>query len=1251
MEPFRTEDHERFFGRDDLVRELLAATGCAEASDDDPGDTGDHPVVLVGSSGVGKSSLLRAGLLAGLDRAHEADPASPWPAVLLPAPGARPLRALAERLEAATGTPRAEVERHLSAGRLPVAASRPGGCAVLVIDQFEEVFTQCTDPEERDRFIRAVCGGRSTAAGRIRVVLGLRADHYGSCLAHPDLMRALRAGQVTVAPMDDAGLRAAIEQPARDNGLVLQPGLTDLLLRDLREGSGSDLGTALPFLAHALRSTWHRRLGHTLTLVGYQATGGIWQSVTRTAEEIHDALEEPGRLALRELLLRMVHLGGSAGAVPGRIDLGEATRGRSEVERQLLALLLDRLTRARLVTVDDSGARIAHEALLRAWPRLRQWIDEDRAGLIVRQQLADATDVWHLAGRDPAFCYRGVRLAAAREWAADVRHEHLLRAADREFLAASIQAQEAEQARERRRVRRLRQILASLALVLALSVLATAVAIQQRSNARHSGQAATVRQLEAAAVSAIGTDPRSALLLGVSAYRRDPSPASRAALLDVMAATQFSGAIEDLPNLVGTLAYSGDGRMLVVGTGEGTTQLWDVSRPDHRRRLAEVVPHGKPSFLQTVMACWLDPSGQRLSLLGRDGVLGMFDLADPAHPVGLGSVPVRPGNIAVQAGGFSPDGHTLVAVLAGAPSATGAAAGTSVPVVWAVGDRDHPAEVGRLSQLAAHSGPLKSVTFALDGRLVALGWQDGTTELWDLTDRAHPVRRSVLEPTGRPAVLAVAFSPDGRTLATGTDDAQARLWDLRDLAQPRQTAVLGGHNGAISAVAFGPDGRSLATASMDRSVVLWDVTGARTASRAAVMSGHRSGVRAVAFAPDGRTLASGDNDAVLLWSLTDRLVPVRSAQPIVGNAPSYQSPYTSLRFSTLDPTGSLLATWDADGRPVLTLLTGRSAGQDAGTVDVPGTPRVAFSRDGRTLAAGARDGTVTVWDVAHPAAPMTTSRFHPAGPARTITQLSLSSDGTLVAVGVLEGPATVWDISDRGHPVQLASLVGRSAAGCTPQFSPRGHLLACGGDLYDLADPRRPVMRTSLRDPDHPGLRLSGTIAFSPVADLLAIHPFWASAYLFDVSAPARPRFRAHVHAEVPVPVMTFSPEGRILAAADGGDEIVLWDVTFPAQPHRVAAVTLQSYPRGTAFADHGNTLVTYDEYGNVVRWNIAALRAALDDPVGRACRLVAGNPTRAQWSSIAPGVPFGRICPAFPAEPEGVPPLLGSRSSPIPAG
>lgn len=333
MEPFRAEDHAHFFGREDVTERLLDAV-CDPAAD-------GRPLVLVGSSGAGKSSLLRAGLLAGLDHRYGAGRSgTPWPVLLLPAPGPHPLRALAERWAQATGRPADEVHGALAAGReLPAPLPGLRACRLLVVDQFEEVFTRCTDPEERTRFVRLLCATGDGPAVRPRVVLGLRADHYGSCLAHPELVRALERGQFTVPPMGEEALRAAVERPARAAGLTLEDGLTDRLLTDLRQDSGPDEAqeaTALPFLAHALRETWLRRSGAVLTLAGYQATGGIRQSVATTTEALYQELDEPARAALRELLLRMVQLTVSAEVVRRHVELPGLLAGRPEEDQRLI---------------------------------------------------------------------------------------------------------------------------------------------------------------------------------------------------------------------------------------------------------------------------------------------------------------------------------------------------------------------------------------------------------------------------------------------------------------------------------------------------------------------------------------------------------------------------------------------------------------------------------------------------------------------------------------------------------------------------------------------------------------------------------------------------------------------------------------------------------------------------------------------------------------------------------------------------
>ncbi|HKN55626.1 MAG TPA: XRE family transcriptional regulator, partial [Amycolatopsis sp.] len=342
------------------------------------------PLVVIGASGAGKSSVLHAGLrpalAGGVLPVHGS---ASWP-VLVMTPTADPVGALSERAAKLLGSDVAELadsvrSRHW--GSALRTALGPGRARlVVVVDQFEEVFTLCADEAERRDFIAALCD-RSGAA---LVVLGVRADFYSRCLAYPELLEAVQNNQFVVDTMSDAELVEAITGPARAGGLELEPGLVEVLLRDL----GPRRDSMLPLLSHALLTTWQQRTGNRLTVAGYQLTGGIHGAVAATAERVYASFDDDGRQAVRRLLLQLVNVGED-----------EDTRRRGDRDRLAgsggpSAAALDALAEARLVTLDRSAVQITHEALLRAWPRLRDWIEADRTGLRIRQRLTEAAESW-----------------------------------------------------------------------------------------------------------------------------------------------------------------------------------------------------------------------------------------------------------------------------------------------------------------------------------------------------------------------------------------------------------------------------------------------------------------------------------------------------------------------------------------------------------------------------------------------------------------------------------------------------------------------------------------------------------------------------------------------------------------------------------------------------------------------------------------------------------------------------------------
>ena len=401
-----------------------------------------------------------------------------------------------------------------------------GAVPALVVDQCEEVVTLCDDPAQRGMFFAALAAD----AGRGALVIALRADRLGELSAHPAFARLVEPGLHLLSAMSEPDLRAAIEGPARQAGLLLEPGLVDLLVREVEAEPG-----ALPLLSHALHQTWQRREGPTLTVEGYQQTGGIRGSVAQSAEAVYDQVPEDQRPLLRDLLLRLVSPTPEGEPVRSRVPRRTVT---TDVEHEHL---LELLVTARLVTSDDATVELAHESLVQAWPRLRSWLDDDVEGQRVMRHLALTADGWDNMGRPDSELYRGARLAQALDWRARVDPD--LTPAERAFLDTSAEREQsetravAERARHQaRQNRRLRGLLAGAAVLLVVAMLAGVLAARQ---ARRADRAAVVAERNAVAADArrvgaqalVSEDLDHSFLLAVEAVRLDDTPDTRANLL------------------------------------------------------------------------------------------------------------------------------------------------------------------------------------------------------------------------------------------------------------------------------------------------------------------------------------------------------------------------------------------------------------------------------------------------------------------------------------------------------------------------------------------------------------------------------------------------------------------------------------------------------------------------------------------------------------------------------------------------
>ena len=1077
-------------------------------------------LAVVGASGSGKSSLVRAGLVPGLRwNKKSAD----WHIYIL-TPTVHPLENLAITLTSedesvtAASTLMDDLSRDPRSLQLFVKRQLENPTFVLlVIDQFEETFALCHTERERASFIENLLTAASEAEGPVIVLITLRADFYAHCAHYIHLREALAQNQEYIGAMSEEELRRAIEEPARRGRWELEPGLVDLLLRDVGHEPG-----ALPLLSHALLETWQRRRGRTMTMSGYASSGGVRGAIAETAETVFiDQFTNEQRSIARRIFLRLTELGDeiSAADTRRRATFNELILKPEEAIRTQMVLKV--LADARLIITSEDSAEVAHEALIREWPTLRGWLEDNREGLRLHRQLTEAAHEWLGLDYTPDTLYRGARLAQAREWAAT--HAEEMNMLERDFLAASIEASEREFAeREAQRQRELEavQIAAeaqrqraeaekqraeseskraeeqvrtaqqlrkralylagafTVALVMAMTALFLgAQAREAATNAQAQQHIATSRELAAASISNLEVDPERSILLALEALGLNYTIEADDALHRAVQASRVKLVVPaHEPGAPMMVALSPDGSQFVSAAADGLVKMWDMETGEQLLRF--------DGFFAAY-----SPDGKRLAIVLPNRTVKMIDLATGKEIPLTGQVDA---NFAIA---FSSDSSRLVTI-----------AGDNTPKIWEV-------KTGReLVALPGHSDFVSSVVFNSTGTRLLTASDDGTARVWD-TDTGE----QLLSLSDHPAwVVGAEYSPNGGRVATISGN-EAYIWDS---ASEERLLTLAGHQNSVSAVAFSPDGARLATSGLDRKIIIWDVT---TGSELFRLSGHAGEVIDVEFSRDGEHLLSSSKDGtVRVWDVgpTRELLTI----PAQGSSGQVALNMEGTHLTTTDETGSIKI-WDThSGSELITLSQSGTKVSD-----------VSFDRQGTRIFAADEDGNVKVWD-SRTGAELAVISGHTAA----LSAIGISTDGNHLATASHDYSVKLWDISSKKIGKTPLLTLAHSSSVFSVAFDPKDRILATGGQegnviLWDIATGDE--IRVLRGHADY-----VTAIAFKPDGTRIATSSWDGTAKVWD-SVTGQELFTLGSHTGA-VTSIAFSPDGTRIATASEDGTAKLWDAS-----------------------------------------------------------------------------------------------------------
>ncbi|XWK91185.1 MAG: caspase family protein [Phormidium sp.] len=1109
----KPEDAKVFYGRNTLTKELISRI-----------ENKHRFITVLGASGSGKSSLLRAGLLYQLKLGQEIPGSDSWIYLEPFTPQGNPL----ENLEAALG--KGTGEKGLGTGeefnsrfqptlaislRIDSQAGSLGGVqpidsqagslegvppidsqagslegvqpVVMVIDQFEEAFTMCDETQRQEFFNHLIELNQNNP--NLYIIMGMRSDFRSRLREHPQLTERIEKPYINVGHLNREEIEEAIVKPAELVGLGIEGALKQQIINDVEDYPGS-----LPLLQFTLTELWNeaQKQGEQfLRLATYQSLGGIEGTLQKRADAVYESLGEAEKSVAKRLFLELTQVGETLDT-RRRVYLDDLVNSHQDLA------ILDKVTQIlaneqnRLITrtedpisekLDEQSKSenqkskiqidVVHEALIRHWKRLRDWQQQYQDAMIVEREMENQAHQWEAAGKpnDPGLLLQGAKLAKAVDYLSKYGELGMLDGVAEDFIRISRQQD------KNRRFRQRLTIGGVMGVVSLAAVVATFFGLESRKQA-------TMASLREAAANikvtlSVNTSPTPLIqaiqLTGKSQDSlRTVLSEVYSSLYDAVDEVRESNMFTGDQGSVRAVAFSPDGKTILSSSGDNTLKssgdntlkLWDTSG-----KLLKIFTGDQ----SPVRAVAFSPDGKTILSSSWDKTLKLWDTSGKLLKTFTGD------QSPVSAVAFSPDGKTILS-----------------------GSDDKKLKLwdtsGKLLQtFTGDQSPVSAVAFSPDGKTILSGSDDKKLKLWDTSGKLLQTF------TGHQGyVLAVAFSPDGKTILSGSYDNTLKLWDISG----KLLKTFTGHQSSVSAVAFSPDGKTILSGSWDKTLKLWDTSGKLPKT----FPGHQGSVRAVAFSPDGKTILSGSDDSRLkLWDTSGKLLK---------NFTGDQSLVSAVAFS---PDGKTILSGSGDSRLKLWDTSGKLLKNFTG--DQSFVSAVAFSRDGKTILSGSGDSRLKLWDTSGKLLQTFTGHQTP------VLAVAFSPDGKTILSGSGDKTLKLWDTSGK----LLKTFTGHQDSVNAVAFSPDGKTILSGsGDkTLKLWDTSGKLLQTFTGHQDS-----VNAVAFSPDGKYLLSGSDDKTLKLWDTSGKLLQTFSGHQDS---VRAVAFSPDGKYLLSGSDDKTLKLW--------------------------------------------------------------------------------------------------------------